>query len=506
MIVKLRSIHDTEVRTLYGLLGYECTVVPATVSTCDCHLCEATRLLVRAMRRGFHPKEFATKYPEIVTFLDNALRTVHHRREALKWTPQENGVWKRDRYVLPKLTPPGEAVQWEAWATEYGEADDTFHKTETLATRLARAVTRCYFTNEPVGIDGDILTLPVYDNHAFAVSFKAGETGNTHKCVNCGESYAITHDIVNRRKLFDRKRNLVCELCSEQRYQCWDCGLFLAKGVACECEKFSAVYPWNHKPRFTFYLADKEKNTRSTLFTGVEIEVAVTDTIAYAALSKRASRHPEIYCVHDGSITKGDAEERPGFEMVSHPFTRAYWDETLQPIVEELLGDLKAGGGRAWIPESCGFHIHMTRRAFTDAQLFKVHHLLMRNPAWTMKIGQRKPNAWFEHYASLKKEGNSTGELIHKVQRMEKMPRDARYVGVNTVNKKSVELRFFRGSLSLAIIQKNLEFAWALHDWSKVATLTGLKPAKFEEWVMKKASRYPDLASFFDKPTLYKGD
>lgn len=507
MIIKLPSISEAEVRTLYGLLGYECTGIPATIQTCDCHLCEVTRLLVRAMRRGFNPKEFADKYPEIVTFLDMVLRQINHTRESLVWR-KASDVWKRNEWTLPLPTVPGAPIEW-GLSRPYHTADDTFHKSETLAKRVVASLNKCFFTGKPLGMDSDILTAPLYDHHAVRVSPPPYSTGCVQECVACGESFAIPQGLSSTiLGLFDRNKVLTCEMCESQRYRCPDCKKVHEPGVRCDCVARGFVMNWDYKPRFTYFLADGEKNDRRKLFTGIELEVSLPPTghNLTGRMSARCSRHPALYTVHDGSIQRGHTQGWSGFEIVSHPFSQEFWASDLRAELEQITGELKANDAQAWDAESCGFHIHISRRAFTDAQLYKVLHLLMRNRRWTMRFAQRRPNKWFEKYSSLTKEGNSTAELVHKAQRFQRMSRDERYVGINTTNTKDIEFRFFRGSLNMAVIEMNLELIWALHAWAQTAALRSVTTTMFEKWVQTRASLYPNLAGFLDHPAEYTGD
>ena len=211
-------------------------------------------------------------------------------------------------------------------------------------------------------------------------------------CVDCGRTLTVEDDEVF----------IICG--DEECPRCYRCHR--------EAQNGQTVHEYGYKPRPIFHFnRGIETINHNTLTFGLELEVenrnqADGDYEGYEGSQSMAQRVKDLYS--DGEDTlylKEDGSLNNGFEIVTHPFTWAYWKKTLSKHFEGLTSMLRSNGFRSYNTDSCGMHIHINKHAFANVHLYKFIQLIMIDGAdngFTRKVSQRSTNSELEGWASLR--------------------------------------------------------------------------------------------------------
>jgi hypothetical protein len=197
---------------------------------------------------------------------------------------------------------------------------------------------------------------------------------------------------------------------------------------------------------------------------GFELETQVSNTnIREASLfAMEALQRPEI------AQLKNDGSIGGGFEIVTQPHTyEKYRDNTvLWETIETLR---KRFGARSWDSETCGLHIHISRKAFTNGRhTHRFIEFIYRNSDMMMKFGGRKSSyarfndVWgFDEYDKpiFTLEGKSNGG--------DEIRGGEKYTAVNTLKRDTLELRFMRGTMNTQGVKAGLGLAHAMVQYTR---------------------------------------
>lgn len=203
-------------------------------------------------------------------------------------------------------------------------------------------------------------------------------------------------------------------------------------------------------------------------FVGVELEV-----------SHARGRNAGVQCPR-WAYFKYDASVSCGAELVTHPFTPTWYEETGANAFRALLNDWEEGGVISGDSVGAGMHVHVGRGAFTDSKhLYRFLRLFYRHQEFTKKISRRTESAldrWAKLTPSLTSLARATVE--------HKLLRSPRHVAINLSNGNTVEVRFFTGTVKFARFDTNLrivlaalEFTRTVHKSKDVTTVA------FAEWL-----------------------
>lgn len=241
---------------------------------------------------------------------------------------------------------------------------------------------------------------------------------------------------------------------------------------------------YSYKPRAVFFKADGQNvNERNDLFFGIELEVEQKDSsVSRYDITKRIE-HESYYFKSDGSLDNG-------FEIVTHPMTFEYIHQHKTDIFQKALDTLIANGYRSYDSNTCGIHIHLSKKAFGTWQLYRFIKFFIDNKEFVVAISQRKPDQ-LERWSAIEEETNS--ELIYKAKKKNGDGQRKRYVAVNLQNDRTVEIRLFRGTLNIQSFMKNVEFCYALFSFTRDCNDTSLD--KFKEYI-DKSNDYSMLKKF----------
>jgi hypothetical protein len=250
---------------------------------------------------------------------------------------------------------------------------------------------------------------------------------------------------------------------------------------ACVNKKYNtSIQEYNLKP------IPKWFGKGTSLYMGFELEaemenVSSVDVIKY--LHENELCKELFYYKHDGSLMNG-------IEIVSHPFA-FQWLKENSNIIKHLHG-LTSRGCKSYHTKTCGFHVHMTKSAFTSIQLFKFMKLFYENPDFIRYISQRRSPERMDNYATLE------GGNLYERAKSKSNPGEARRGAVNTAPKNTVEVRIFQGNLSETRIWKNLEFCYGVYEFSNVIDIPSITVDNFKAFISKTPKVYKNLIAFLD--------
>jgi len=501
-------VNYIETLSTLSWLGYKHTDMPPDgFFICRCVTCTIWRWLARGARHGFAPTILLNNHPIIrdllIEYLDLSLR----KRDdgPAVYTKPPTKAWKKSSYHTMR-----DITTWTNDTLDLPE-NATTRSTAAIGKTIEKYVTHCYFCDEKLpAIDRYLFTDPLTHKHTIcSCRVCANQHENVQECGNCHRTFyraMLTND-TQQPYIDPDNGTLYCSDCLNSMRRCVRCHKYFPPEHRCTCTTGEGnVHRWDYKPRFIFLSADNELRTRETLVTGFEIEIGCTSQRKHSAASHIATDYPNFYNVFDGSITRPPVTQEPtdtptgeyaayGFELISMPFTQQFWKQEHRAALIEVVSKLRKVDTQAWPYDTCGFHVHLSRASFTDVQLFKFIALIHRNIPFTHMMAQRDPSDHFDRYSSLIKEGNTDKEILAKINRAHRM-RDLRYVGVNTTNERTVELRFFKASLNMYNIYKNLEFAWSLFEWSRIASLHSPTLTSYLKYVEAHKKPYKHLYEF----------
>lgn len=272
----------------------------------------------------------------------------------------------------------------------------------------------------------------------------------------------------------------VCELCyNESYFYCDSCGeichndYYSGGGCCQECSQNSednnGLYGYSYKPDPIFY-GDGD------LFFGIELEIE----------SEGNSIYDVIQSLPDFVYAKADSSMDDGLEVVSHP-TSWKWLQENKKRWDKIL-DLRNKGFLSYKTDTCGMHVHMSKKAFSTLHLYKFLKMFFENQEFITIISRRKTSS-LDKWASLQ----SDESIVYKAKIKNNIQR---HTAVNLQNDASVEIRIFRGTLSPTGFWRNVEFCKAVYEYSKIASIKDISADKLCNYIVEQQKEYPNLYQF----------
>jgi len=347
----------------------------------------------------------------------------------------------------------------------------------------------CHECNKVYNLDG----LYSHDGDLYCESC---ESDKFVMCRQCNESIEIdgahcVDDYYLCDGCFNGNFN-ICEGCDEVYH---NDNMFYSEGHdACYCEsclppesQYENVNSYEYRPEYRYYRGINEsKNTdkNKNLYFGIELEIESND----GDIESAADNLPDfVYAKEDSSIYEG-------FEIVSHPCTYQWLKEN--PEKWNQILNLRKENFSSYNTNTCGIHIHLTKKYFGTLHLYKFLKLFYENPEFILRISQRKQHR-LEQYASLQNRDNDES-LVYKARN--KSGNYERYTAINLQNEYTIEIRIFRGTLNPRSFWKNIEFTKAVVEFTRDAALKDITVLKFMPFVAKHKTEYINLYNWlFDK-------
>lgn len=331
----------------------------------------------------------------------------------------------------------------------------------------------CHSCDEPVVSDNSINGLDGNDRcescHSDAFS----------SCDNCGDS--MWSDESNWSDISDRT---LCDYCWREEQD--------------EEQSNRFIHCYSHKPDAVFHaIVDGEMRVdyrprREVPYLGFELETNIKSGAprnardAGAEMLVKSAPSDYIYLKDDGSIS--------GFEIVTHPATlEAHlalfpW-ESLRRLANEF-------GHSSWRGSGAGLHVHISKDSFSKFHLGKFLQFHDKNATELMRLAGREST--YAKFGRTSDNGWGSPVKADRVrQALKKEVNSDRYVAVNLQNNKSVELRYFRGSLLPSTVKGVLEFTQSVWTYTRDVRCTNINDHKnimwpaYREWVTAQADTYP---------------
>jgi hypothetical protein len=322
---------------------------------------------------------------------------------------------------------------------------------------------------------------------------------HSYYCENCCESSSESTTYVGDTPY--------CEGCySDNCYYCDDCDESYHNDYPCDCRESDTVegkccrayrssgtiHDYSCKPAPIF-----KGTSKRNMYLGFELETEMPN-VDSASLFASSTLLGTAYLKHDGSISSG-------FEIVTHPHTHQEYRENstlLWNTIETLRKDYDA---RSWDTDTCGLHIHLSRDGFSSgAHLHRFIAFVYHNAPHMMKFAGRKSRfARFNDVYTFDEYDRPVFSIKHKVGNPNRHSTE-RYSAVNTQNKHTIELRFFRGTMKTSGVLSALDLAQAMVEYTRELRLDDVKLGAlswewFADYVVSNNGLYPDLYSRLDK-------
>lgn len=246
------------------------------------------------------------------------------------------------------------------------------------------------------------------------------------------------------------------------------------------------IHSYSYKPMPKFLKTENDKST--DLHFGIELEVEKAESdISHPDMAKQIHNENLYYLKRDGSLDNG-------FEIVTHPMTFNYIQANRETVFLPLLNKLVDNQYRSYDANSCGIHIHMSKQAFGTWQLYRFMKFFIDNRDFVTAISQRKPEK-LERWAAI--DNDNEDAIIYKAKK--KYGNSKRYVAVNLQNQSTVEIRIFRGTLNYFSFMKNVEFCYALFNFTRDSKDTSVN--SFKEYIAT-SNEYTMLKKFIKLKNL----
>jgi hypothetical protein len=279
------------------------------------------------------------------------------------------------------------------------------------------------------------------------------------------------------------------------------------------------LYDGSYSPDSLFFLGDSNEK----LFFGIELEtetyneskihsMEVLDDDDFNYWEARFPTQGQNRILHlvekygnNFCFCKGDCSLHNGVEIVTYPLSWD-WSQKNQKQINLLLARLCQGRHLSKTKRSCGFHIHMSKAAFSMAHLYKFAKFIYGNKEFCQFIGQRVDT----YYAIFNEEFFFRGND----RSWHKIPQDTdKYLAIRVDSETStIELRFFKGTLEKKEFWKNLEFCKALYDFTKQKSVISFRNyaaqstilQKFVDFVYTRQKQFSNLYNFIKKSKYNK--
>jgi len=291
-------------------------------------------------------------------------------------------------------------------------------------------------------------------------------------CSGCGDWIHLDHTNVSEYG------DVFCRDCYGERYiSCESCGCEISTDDVCDdglCSgcyesQNNGIHSYSYKPRPVFFKCPGEKTNR---FFGVELEIENVDG---------GDEHKEalcglehfIYYKHDGSL---DA----GFEVVTHPFTWKWMQKNRDRL--DPIFNLKKYGYRSWNTDTCGMHVHVTKRSISNLTLYRLLKLFTNHPSWILAVS-RRTRSNLDNWAAI--------EFDSPLSSIARRKNDSgnRHRAINLCPEDTIEFRIFRGTLNKESFMANLEFVHTVLEYCEQASYKDVCPNGYIEFIGKKKKK-----------------
>jgi hypothetical protein len=333
----------------------------------------------------------------------------------------------------------------------------------------------------------------------------AGSNGRVlHLCSACFSKEEEACDLCDSCNIWDYDSQFqyyefidqsVCRVCQTNISTCRSCGEDSWNDGDHSCdERHAVIKSFDFRPAggFTFHGTDE-----NNLFLGFELEVESCDV---SDMYDSATRVNNVLSKSNRGYLKSDGSLDDGFEIVTQPHTLAAYTENFP---WHIISELRDEGFRSWDTDTCGFHVHISRKAFGwrergqvynegkyQAHLLRFTKLIYDNSRHvTRYVAGRSSSRWASY--------TDRNHLLPKVKHGHQG--NSRYSAVNVANTYTIEVRVFKGSLKVERIKAYLQFVHSVAEYTRDLHVSpnenNLMWRKYTGWLRKNEQAYPELVS-----------
>ena len=311
------------------------------------------------------------------------------------------------------------------------------------------------------------------------------------RCRFCGKTFKRSKmaSFANERSIY------ACTSCLKNGHvnvkKCEKCGkLYLHSLAKCPCEDNNTnptnVREWNYTPIY-----HKFGEARDHFYMGFEFEIELSRKRLDPYLPQLAEiiDNDWVYFKRDGSISHG-------IEIVTMPLSWEWIYTNLEKF--NSIFNLKTLDCSSRLADTCGFHIHINKDSFSSLHLYKFIKFFYDNPDLVHILSGR---AWsnLKRWARFTASDGISKSDVNKIAVMdakEKRTGD-KHSAVNLNNIDSVEVRIFRGTLSLNVFLRNIEFVKSLHEFTKDANLRNSSDRSlYNDYLTRHKKEFPNIYSY----------
>lgn len=323
---------------------------------------------------------------------------------------------------------------------------------------------------------------------------------NYYICDHCDNLFSDYQIAVNtiRTTLCNECYNdhyFTCEGCNEV-YDQYD-GEYINGYIYCSScadDHRTCILSYSHKPNPIFFGDDGGG------YYGLEVEIDDGDDKQDAARDIIDVGGDHIYLKEDGSLSYA------GFEIVTHPATLDYhinhfpWAD----ICEVAL----SYGYRSHDTDTCGLHIHASRSLFGDTQTeqdLTIAKIILLVDRWydtkIVKFARRdinKMRQWADKpNVDIRPEDDDRAAVDKS-----KKNADSRYKAVNLCNRRTVEFRFFKGTLKRDTIIASIQWVDTIIRYCRNTPLKDLFSTTWDDIFSN--TDHAELTAYLKQRKLYK--
>lgn len=286
---------------------------------------------------------------------------------------------------------------------------------------------------------------------------------NFYQCAECGEWFDY-----ERGGIETASGSHVCESCVDDYYYCEECSQYYHGDDMIYCDSADCylcpdcyenyeeeqgngrIYSYHEFRNWILY---KTTNENPPFYIGFELEIQPKDgdTSNEAEALKTIYDNLNAICSHDGSLGSG------GFEIVSHPQSFNFIMEHQQQL-QNTLNALIRLNYTSHDNNNCGLHFHVTRPE--NPEIIDRLWLILETYKKEILLLSRRTNSQIARWAQFLSDSNTTdAEKLKSLYYIKKTDKNCtRYMALNNENKKTIEFRFFKGTLKFPTFMACLEF------------------------------------------------
>ena len=290
---------------------------------------------------------------------------------------------------------------------------------------------------------------------------------NFHQCADCGDWFDFDCGGISTAN-----GEVVCESCSNNYIYCEGCNEYYpedeiyydeeSQSYYCDCcfddlnrsrpahSGAPTIYGYHDFKDWKLYKCEDEDEP--PFYIGFELEVQPKNYNDHQDEALHCVyNNLNAICAHDGSLGYG------GFEIISHPQSYKYIMANKQKLTE-TLDKLIELGYSSHDNTTCGLHFHITRP--NDSSIVDRIWLILETYKKEIIMLSRRTSSqiskWAHFLSDTDSIDNNKLKALYFIQKTDKS--SERYFALNNRNEKTIEFRFFRGTLKSTTFLASVEF------------------------------------------------